>query len=350
MKRERQREQKTQRLWGREEQPVLSEPALPALLPRPGSLRIHWVPGSLDPFSSRNTPGLPCLFCWCCSLRLEHSSFSSLHPPVTLCQLTPTPQPLLSRSPTNSICQNISCFWIHIYHYCELCLFTCVLVWWLLPPPLNHTLMENRVLHIVGIREISMKGWSWSWKVWPIHGAGAGRDWGWGSPIAEGFHFSVHLMTLSFFLSWLRIRILWKPNSAVQQVWASVLFDWQGSHGWYVSRRGICIVFCALGLSHPTPDRPPSAVHTELERGSQSWLPASSLNHLLWSLTQASKGKKPGQGARRFPPLPSCHVWPLCALLAPLKIGSLGLNINLVVMKSRASHYLLHLFSTCLAM
>lgn len=49
-------------------------------------------------------------------------------------------------------------------------------------------------------------------------------------------------------------------------------------------------------------------------------------------------------------PLPSCHVWPLCALLAPLKIGSLGLNINLVVMKSRASHYLLHLFSTCLAM
>lgn len=53
---------------------------------------------------------------------------------------------------------------------------------------------------------------------------------------------------------------------------------------------------------------------------------------------------------------PSCiphrlpHMAALCALIASLKIGSLGLKINLVVMKSRASHYLLHLFSTLLVM
>lgn len=49
----------------------------------------------------------------------------------------------------------------------------------------------------------------------------------------------------------------------------------------------------------------------ELERGSQFWLPAPSLDHLLQSPTQATQGRRPGQGARRFPPpypLPHTHT------------------------------------------
>lgn len=98
-----------QRLQDEEQQPVLSELALPTLQPHPGYLCPfnHWVPATLALLRSWNRPGPSCL--------MQFPPLGILFLPVPSSSSSCVPAnsyllPLRSRSPLVLIFQSILCF------------------------------------------------------------------------------------------------------------------------------------------------------------------------------------------------------------------------------------------------